>query len=123
MSEQSAERRRFDRIATDKPVVVHHGDTQFTGVVRDVSLRGMLLTLSGSWRPPHGARLRAQVQLEGDLCCIDMDGEVAHIEGDHIGLHCLAMDVESAAKLRRMVELNLADSALLERNLQQLITG
>ena len=64
-----------------------------------------------------------RVRLEGELCCIDMEGEVAHIEGADIGLHCLSLDVESAAKLRRMVELNLVNSALLERNLQQLIAG
>ena len=123
MSDQSAERRRFDRIATDKPVVIHDGDTQHDGVVRDVSLQGMLFTLASDWRPPHGIHLHASVRLDGELCCIDMEGEVAHIEGADIGLHCLSLDVESAAKLRRMVELNLVDSALLERNLQQLIAG
>ena len=73
MSDQSAERRRFDRIATDKPVVIHDGDTQHDGVVRDVSLQGMLFTLASDWRPPHGIRLHASVRLEGELCCIDME--------------------------------------------------
>ena len=55
-----ADRRRFDRIATDKPVASRSTTTN-TDVVRDVSLHGMLLTLSGSWRrlprTPAWARL------------------------------------------------------------------
>ena len=54
------------------------------------------------------------------MCCIDIEGEVAHVEGSRIGLQCLVLDLESASTLRRLVELNLADPELLERNLAEL---
>jgi hypothetical protein len=123
MSEPSQERRRFDRIATDKPLLVMDGGSAHRGYVHDVSLRGMLFSLADSWRPSPGERLKVRIELDGELCCIDAEGEVAHVEAGQVGLHCLSVDVESAGKLRRMVELNLADPDLLERNLAELTRG
>ena len=123
MPEPNQERRRFDRIATDKPLLVMDGGSAHRGYVRDVSLRGILFSLADSWRPQPGEHLRVRIELDGELCCIDAEGEVAHVEADQVGLHCLSVDVESAGKLRRMVELNLADPDLLERNLAELARG
>lgn len=123
MTEPSQERRRFDRIATDKPLLVMDGDSAHRGYVHDVSLRGLLFSLVDSWRPRPGERLRVRIELDGEPCCIDAEGEVAHVEADQVGLHCLSVDLESARRLRRMLELNLADPALLERNLAELARG
>ena len=123
MSEPSQERRRFDRIATDKPLLVMDGDSAHRGHVHDVSLRGLLFSLADPWRPRPGDRLQVRIELDGELCCIDAEGEVAHVEGDQVGLHCLSVDLESAGKLRRMVELNLGEPGLLERNLAELARG
>ena len=123
MSEQSTERRRFDRIATDKPVVIRADAAEHRGVVLDISLRGALLAVDDAWRPAHGQQVEAEVRLDEAMSCIAMSGEVAHVEGNRIGLHCLVLDLESARRLRRLVELNLADPELLERNLAELIGG
>ena len=37
------------------------------------------------------------------------------------GLHCLAIDIDSVTHLRRLVELNLGDPALLEREVSALV--
>lgn len=121
MPDTPTNRRRFDRIATDKPIVVQDADGQHTGIVLDISLRGLLFTVADDWRPARGRQLQARIDLGAEMCCIDLEGEVAHVEDDHIGLHCLKLDVDSAGRLRRLVELNLADHDLLERNLGQLI--
>ena len=123
MSEPSQERRRFDRVATDKPLLVMDGGKAHRGYVHDVSLRGMLFSLVDSWRPSPGERLKVRIELDGELCCIDAEGEVAHVAADQVGLHCLSVDLESAGKLRRMVELNLGEPDLLERNLAELARG
>ncbi|MCB1772736.1 MAG: PilZ domain-containing protein [Gammaproteobacteria bacterium] len=124
MTEQHSDRRRFDRIATDKPVVVVDGDGEHAGTVVDISLRGALLELDNGWRPALGDAVNARIAIDdSDNCCIYAEGEVAHLEGNRIGLHCLIMDLESASNLRRLVELNLADAELLERNLAELINA
>jgi hypothetical protein len=96
MSEPNQERRRFDRIATDKPLLVMDDGSAHRGYVHDVSLRGLLFSLQDSWRPQPGAKLRVRIELDGELCCIDVEGEVAHVEADQVGLHCLSVDLDSA---------------------------
>lgn len=120
MSEGTAERRRFHRIATDKVVVADAADGQHTGLVLDVSLRGLLFVVNDGWRPEPGTDIVAHVALD-EQSTIDMNGQIAHVEGDHIGLNCTRVDLEDASKLRRMVELNLADNTLLERELAELV--
>jgi hypothetical protein len=52
---------------------------------------------------------------------IHMSGDIAHIEDNHIGIQCHQLDLDSATLLRRVVELNLADSDLLERELHAML--
>ena len=52
---------------------------------------------------------------------IRMQGTVAHTEGLYLGLSCRNLDIDSATHLRRLVELNLGDPALLEREVSALV--
>jgi hypothetical protein len=52
-----------------------------------------------------------------------MQGELVHREGHQVGLRCREIDIESIAHLRRLVELNLGDEDLLERELSALISS
>jgi hypothetical protein len=52
---------------------------------------------------------------------IVMAVSVAHQGAGRIGLDCTHIDIESAQHLRRLVELNLGDDALLHRELAALI--
>jgi hypothetical protein len=121
MSQEANDRRRFQRIATDKPVLVRSGDAQHAGSVLDISLRGLLFELHGDWRPGCGTLVQASVRLDEQTPAIRMDGNVAHVQDGRIGIRCTGIDLESASMLRRMLELNLDDSAMLERDLAQLI--
>jgi len=57
---------------------------------------------------------------DGDIC-ITMDTTIAHIEDNHIGLHCEHNDVDSINRFRRLVELNIGDDSLLKRELSAMI--
>lgn len=123
MPDKTDERRRFHRIATDKPVSLRDGDMQHCGTVLDISLQGLLLESNGSWNPTIGTRVRAGVRLGEEMPEISMDGEIVHIDGKRVGLRCVGIGLESASALRRMVELNLGDGELLERDLSQLLAS
>lgn len=121
---RSTERRRFQRIATDKPASLTVGGNEYQGQVLDISLRGLLLDCAGAVAMPNsGEPASARVQLDDADCCIAVEGTVIHIDGSRIGMMCKQMDVESAARLRRLVELNLADETLLERELSELVAA
>ena len=44
-------------------------------------------------------------------------------EGGKIGLQCESIDLDSITHLRRLVELNAGDPALLDRELSSLLKG
>ena len=122
MSEADIERRRFHRVGTDKPVAVTSAGGEHAGTTLDVSLRGLLLEPSDGWQPSTGTAVEARIRLDdADDCCIDLKGRVVHVEARRIGIHVTDFDIESASRLRRMVELNLGDAALIERELAELI--
>ena len=43
-----------------------------------------------------------------------------HIEDDHTGYRCEHIDLDSISHLRRLVELNLGDPDILDRELSEL---
>ena len=61
-----------------------------------------------------------KVMLDDGERVIAMKATCAHIEGDRIGMLCEEIDMESISLLRRLVELNISDEALLQRDLEAL---
>ena len=51
---------------------------------------------------------------------IRMDVTVAHVEDQHIGFRCEHIDLDSITHLRRLVELNVGDIDILNRELSAL---
>lgn len=125
MSESSDERRHFHRIVMHRPVVVDCASGEQAAELLDISLKGALVSLGGDWQPQTGNEAHASIKLgdEGDEFTINLNVRVAHVKAGHVGLEVIAMDLDSATNLRRLVELNLADPTLLERELEQLTTA
>ena len=117
--EKENERRHFHRILFDAPVTVTGSDESVSTRLIDISLNGVLLEIESPspWKP--GDRLELNIRL-GDEAFIDMQAVVAHSERGQLGLTCEHIDMESIAHLRRLVELNLGDESLLERELSAL---
>lgn len=94
---------------------------QIKAHVLDLSLKGALLRLPA----PHGATVGTPCLLKITLAdketCISLAGELAHIEGENAGLLCRSIDIESITHLRRLIEMNLGDASLVERELATLI--
>lgn len=117
-------RRAFTRIHSDKLATLTIAGTVHACQLLDISLKGALLQLTGTWRPEVDQNAELNVQLDGEESPhIHMEGSVTHVEGDHVGLQCLHIPLEDAQTLRRLVELNLGDETLLSRELRALIKG
>lgn len=118
-----SERRLFHRIPMDRiaSALDDQGHTHTCELV-DISLKGALLIPQDDWICNKGDHIGVSIKLDdqGDNT-IRMAGEVAHVEKGQIGLQCHRLDLDSATLLRRVVELNLADPDLLERELHAMI--
>lgn len=90
--------------------------------VIDISLKGVLLQLPDGVVPQAGMPCLVKLPLGGteDLA-IAMAGELAHVEGNHAGVLCRSIDLESITHLRRLLEVNLGDPSACERDLKALI--
>jgi hypothetical protein len=118
--DKDPERRRFQRVLFDAPAqLITPREVLDSGVV-DLSLKGVLVRRPAGWRPLPEEGVLVDIALDRPEARIRMHAAVAHIEPDHVGLHCRHIDVESAAHLRRVLELNLGDPSLLERELSTL---
>lgn len=120
IEDKDPERRRFQRVLFDAPAQLIAPREILDTAVVDLSLKGVLVRRPAGWRPLPEEGVLVDILLERPEARIRMHAAVAHIEPDHVGLYCRHIDVESAAHLRRVLELNLGDPALLERELSTL---
>jgi len=128
----SLQRRKFTRVHFEEGGTLRLADQTFACTVRDLSLKGALLVCPAASLPHDLARPGnlgvLNLTLEGsEAVTVSMQGEISHVESQgenlHLGLKCLSIDLDSITHLRRLVELNLGDEHLLEREMAALIRG
>lgn len=112
-------RRAFTRIFFDAETVVMQNEHIWPVQLVDISLRGILIGILPDQQIDHHIPVEVSVHLGGgvEIC---MQARVANQRGDKLGLTCEHIDVDSMTHLRRLVELNMGDTRLLERELHAL---
>jgi hypothetical protein len=113
------ERRRFHRILFDAGCELHQAERIWNSQVLDISLKGVLIRRPTPWEGDVAAPFEVVIHLENGTAIV-MAVELKHVEPGQLGFGCQYIDLESATHLRRLVELNLGDDTLLQRDLQEL---
>jgi len=88
--------------------------------IDDLSLKGALIERPPTLRLAPGTDCRLELSLGAEQS-IALQGVVAHLDARRIGMLCRVIDIDSATHLRRLVELNLGASHLLDRELSALL--
>jgi hypothetical protein len=117
----SDERRYFSRIPFTANAHILTTDGDMYRVI-DVSLNGLLIARPENWVGKLTDNFTVDLLLDDAQVVIKMQAEMAHLDTDSIGFHCKLIDLDSITHLKRLVELNLADEALLHRELSALLT-
>lgn len=117
---QRPDRRHFSRINFDAWAELRQGTRLWRAAVVDLSLRGLLVREPADW-DARDETLHAAIELD-QSAIIHMNVRCRHRQDGVIGFVCEHVDLESASLLRRLVELNLGDADLLERELGALGT-
>jgi hypothetical protein len=86
----------------------------------DISMRGILLQRPSDMPASIGSPYEVELMLAEDIQIL-MPCTVVHAEDHHLGLRIEMMSIDSLTNLRRLLELNLADSDEIERELNALI--
>lgn len=115
------EKRRFSRILFDAPVTIRTGDRRHESRLLDISLKGMLVAKTADWPADAGGRVELSVPMVGSEHDIRMQAHKVHEENGHVGYQCDHIDLDSISALKRLVELNVTDAEMLERELGALL--
>ena len=119
MTESVSERRRFQRIAFDALTELQQGERYWPVQLHDVSLKGLMVHAPAQWNADTNQPLKAIITLGTDIR-VEMEVVLTRQDGPMLGFVCRRIDLESISHLRRLVELNLGDLSLLERELAAL---
>lgn len=114
------ERRHFVRVGFDAPALLTTSSDAYSVHVQDLSLKGALIVAPPQAALEPGMLCQITIPLAETESHIAMSAQVAHVAGLHTGLLCRSIDLDSVTHLRRLIELQLGDPALLERDLAEL---
>lgn len=114
------ERRRFTRIPFDAECELHSDKGSAVVQLIDISLRGTLVESSSPLPVELNDRVKLHLYLANDIL-IEIPAVLTHAQPPQYGFTAGEMEIDSITHLRRLIELNLGDAALLERELEQLI--
>jgi hypothetical protein len=113
------ERRRFQRFHFEGTVKLYSDKAMWESKLDDVSLKGVLIEHPHGWNGKIGSSYRMDLRINNSVI-ISMGVVAAHIMPHRIGFQWQKIDLDSFAELKRLVELNLGDPEILNRELSAL---
>lgn len=113
-------RRQFTRIVFSGSASLSVGPASYPVEVIDLSLKGALVRPLATMPLQTGAAGVLLIHLDDAAAIIHMGVTVARQTTDTCGLACHEIDIDSITHLRRLVELNLGDESVLEREIAHL---
>lgn len=117
----NAERRQFNRVLFKSSAILIADTVKVDCEIIDLSLHGALVKLLAPIDLEAVQNYQLDIPLTDDGELISMALRLTHQENDQLGLECTHIDLDSITHLRRLVELNLGDSELLERDFHSLV--
>lgn len=120
MNANGSERRRFRRFPIAGSVRLYSGTQMWQTELIDLSLRGVLVTIPEGWSGEAGSRYRLDVRMEGGLV-IGMGVALVRVRAHDLAFSCQKIDLDSFTRLKRLVELNVGNVEVLNRELAVLL--
>ncbi len=117
--ENIPDKRQFHRIFYHALATISNKDSIYPCEIIDLSLKGCLVKFKEPWTEDPETLVTLNLQLSDEIS-IKMELSSVHTLNHEVGFRCVHIDIDSISQLRRLVELNLGDSDVLERDLQSL---
>lgn len=116
------EYRHSHRVNFDSMVEFKTSEVEHICELVDISIGGALIAACSGATPQSGTPCQLTIHLnDADENKIVMTGTVAHKIENRVGIHCVAIDVDSMTHLRKLIEYNLGDVELVNRDFDALI--
>ena len=112
-------KRQFQRVLFNHDASLTCNGHQWSTHVIDLSLQGLSCTTPRNVIFDIDQLMTLSIKLAQEQVII-MDAVIVHNEKGVLGMRCTRIDINSISELRRLVQLNLADEALLQRDIEHL---
>lgn len=113
---ENNDNRQFHRIHFAGEATLSSEENTWNCEIIDLSLKGCLLRFEFPWEEDPEKLYTLTLQLS-EQSQIKMELTAMHVVDNKVGFKCEHIDIDSISELRRLVELNLGSSDLLERDL------
>jgi len=119
LTEKADDRRHFSRIEFDGLCTINYNQVNYKAQLVDICLTGalvqatQLIDISIGQNASLSIELLSTTKIEILATLVKRDVDLLHFRLENI-------DLESTSHLRRLLELNLGDASLMERELHQL---
>jgi PilZ domain len=113
--------RHFSRIPFRAGVMLHLHDRTIHVQLLDIAFKGALVHTETPQVLALQEKCRLVLPLADGDTSIEMEGRIAHLEGQNVGIECKEIDISSLSELRRLIELNTGDSELMNRELAHML--
>lgn len=119
IEQKHEQQRQFSRIPFDLSATLKTQTQSWETKLIDISLHGALIKEPSAFEVDQDRPYQLAIHLQGgaDIC---MDVLIIHRQNEQLGLHCKDIDIDSITRLRQLIELNLGNPELLERELSAL---
>lgn len=119
-----SDRRLFIRVGFNSPAWLVTPDGHLHAAeLQDISLHGALLQITEPWSGESNTPLQLRLSLDNEDKQIIMQARQRFHKDGCVGIECEQLDINSASQLRRLMELNLGDEALLLRQFEELLNS
>jgi hypothetical protein len=112
--------RVFSRVPFSAAGRLHVAGKSLPVTLLDIALKGALVQCAAAAELALAMPCQLILPLTDDGESIQMNGRLAHLDAGHVGVTCDDIDLMSLTRLRRLLELNLGDADLMDRELTQL---
>lgn len=116
------EHRHTHRVDFDSLVEFETSECNYICELVDISLQGALIAACSGATPDADTPCKITIKLDdaGESKII-MKGRIARKIENRVGIHCDSIDIDSMTHLRRLVEYNLGDVNLVNRDFETLV--
>ncbi len=116
------EKRHYHRVPFDCLVDFKSDGCDYTCELIDISIQGALIAACSGATPDTPTPCQLTINLDDDKKAqIIMHGRVARKFENRVGIQCDSIDADSMIHLRRLVEYNLGDVDLVNRDFNELL--
>ncbi len=111
------ERRNFQRVPFATEAEINCNEKKYHGELLDISLQGALINYQGTIPLEEGSLCILSIHLLDSEITMQFDVNLVHREGNKFGFKFIGEDTETMAHLRRLLELNIGSSEVIDKEI------